>query len=214
MRASLHRLASGHRPRLGTAVPRVLCLAAWCGLASGCRREPPPPATLPAGVQVAITVDTPASAVRSLLELLSAHLDALARGDRRAADAYRNLVAEKLTARRHIMTRYREIARPFDKDEATVLRSISESWAAIIAYYADGIERDRISLTGLAGDADQAVVDVPARGSVGDALIRVACERDDAGNWSIVALELAPPSEAASQPSSDGRVGGVAGDRK
>jgi len=213
MPTSRRILVPRHRPPLGTAVLLAACLTAWCGLASGCRRESPPPATLPAGVQVAIKVDTPTDAVRSLLELLTEHLHAIARHDRLAAAAYRNLVAEKLTARQHIMTRYREIARPFDKDEATVLRTISESWATIIAYYADGIEWERISLTGLAHDADEAVVDVPAHGPDDDALIRVACERDDKGKWSVSALELAPPSEATTQPAADGSVGTVAGGR-
>jgi hypothetical protein len=138
-------------------------------------------------------LDTPEDAARALLQLLHGHLQAIAHGDRKLADRYRDRVARDVAARDDILARYRSVAGRFAQEESRALAGLIENWAAIIAYYADGLELDRMKRGAASLEAGRAVVDVPARGPEDRAVIRVACLRDKQAQWRATGIELVPP---------------------
>lgn len=167
----------------------------------GCDRETAPERPAAGG---AVQLDAPLSATRNLLELLRTHLRALAEGDRVAAAAARDRVVWHVAARDDIRARYERISGLRADDEAKRLRlwrSHVESWAAIIAAYADGLEWDGAVVSTDPGGRS-AVVRVPAHGTDDEATLRVHCLRDTAGRWHVQRIDFdhTPPRGARSGP--------------
>ena len=89
------------------------------------------------------------------------------------------------------------------KDEARLLRTCVENWAALIAYYTT-FDFDRMQLEPGAGPKRQ-TVRVPARGLHDQAVIRVSCIQGEDGRWRVRIIDFAglpPPATlpAATQP--------------
>lgn len=178
------------------AVALSLGLAA-CGIVvGGCRRPETP--TAPATTAPSVTLDTPQDAARTLLQLLRAHLDARARDDKAAAAENLAQVELNVAARDAIVAReVHALGQPV-KDEARLLRTRVENWAALIAYYTT-FDFDRMQLEPGAGPKRQ-TVRVPARGPHDQAVIRVSCIQGDDGRWRVRIIDFAGPTPPATLP--------------
>lgn len=107
-----------------------------------------------------------------------------------------------MTAREEISQRHAarvKKTRSYDLDE--VLGRLVDSWAALVAYYAEGLDFDGLTQTPVGSGADSAFVLVPASGKERDAVIRVECQRGADSVWRIVRVDFAPPAPV-SQPAS------------
>ena len=192
-------------------VLRVCGLLLLCGgLLVGCRpATPATAATGPAAPAVAVALRSPEDVTRGLVELLRAHLQAIARHDRGTANRLRDQAAQEIVARGEVMARYNALSSRTARDETEALHRLVESWAAGSAYYADGFALERMRLSAVAGEGGKAVVDVPAQGRGSEAVLQVACIRGPDEQWRVVGIEFAPPeahgpttasTRAASQP--------------
>lgn len=183
--------------------PLLLCVAVAFGLfAAGCQRNDSSsasPAEAPSA-DSAVVLGTPEHATGSLLHFLGAHLRAIADGDKAAAARYRDQVVWHIAARDEIVARHRKVRGGRAKDEIGVLRRCVENWAAILAYYADGLALDQMRLEEGARRALQVVVLVPARGGDDQAVIRVTCLLGGDGKWRVRAIDFADAASAAPRP--------------
>jgi hypothetical protein len=166
-----------------------------CGLVlTGCRRQPlATPATQAGTTGVTASLRSPEDAARSLMELLRAQLAAVAGRDRAAAARYRDQVAQEIVARDDVMARYNTLTGRTARTEDEVLHRLVESWAAAIAYYADGLDLQHMRLSAVAGQSGKAVVEIPAHGPNDEALLNVACLRGADERWRVVGVEFALP---------------------
>jgi hypothetical protein len=171
-----------------------LCLLV-CGVLAGCR---PPPATTTSPAEVEVSLRTPQDAARSLVELLRAHLGALARHEHAAADGYRDQIAREVVARDDIMARFNALSVRTARGEAEVLPRLVESWASAVAYYAGGLDLEHMRLSAMAGDSGKGVVEIPAHGPGDEARLDVACIRGADEKWRVIGIEFGLPP--ASQP--------------
>ncbi len=170
-------------------LPLVVCGS----LTVGCRpASSASSATQPAAVAIALR--SPQEATRSLLELLRAHLQAIARHDRKAAEYYRDQVAAELVARADVLARFDTLPGRVTHDANEMLKRLVESWAAVVSFYADGLEPERMRLGAVDGEGSKVVVDVPARGPAGEAILRVLCQRGPDEQWRVTSIEFAPPA--------------------
>lgn len=160
------------------AAAAVVVAVVWGG---GCR--PPPAASQPVGADVEVVLDSPVNAAGTVLAVLRAHLDAVARGDAAGAARMRDLAIERVAAADEIRARFRRAlgGRPFDAD--AMLRTHVESWAAMIACY-DQFEWGAAT-TELGSDPMRAEVRVPVRGRDDAAVLRLVCRGDASGVWRV-----------------------------
>ena len=185
------------RGRVG--IGAAVCVSVAGVLATACRREAaerPSVAgwTPPVSPDAPLSQQTAPEAARHLLQFLQAHLQAVAHGREDLAASFRDRVVRDLAARADLLARYRSVAGRFAAPDEEGLRRIVESWAAVIAYYADGLVLDDLRPGPISGDLARTVVDVPAHGPRGDALIRVACLRGEDDRWRIAGIEFVPPA--------------------
>lgn len=179
--------------------PIAIVFAMGAILLGGCAE---PQAASGASVEVPlIRQDTPESAARSLLRVLSAQVHAA-----RAADA--------ATARRLTQLAV-ELA---DRDailEALTKRAIYQSftgkdplegfvayWAPTVAYYADGFDLDGAAVVSTSAEGSS-VVRVAAADPQGKrAIIELRLNRSAAGKWHVARLEFARPGVSLAPPAS------------
>jgi hypothetical protein len=192
-----------HKTRIGRGTRRWLASAAVFSavlLTPGCGRETAsiePPARDPA-----VKLDSPLNATRSLLDLLSAHIHAVADHDRSAADAARDQVVWHVADRADIQTRYEHFSNILANTEAKqaqLWREHVESWAAIVSSYVDGLELDRAVATKGSNDA---TVRVPAHRGEDAATLLVECARTASNTWQVQKILFEPrrASTAHSRP--------------
>lgn len=187
------------RMRVGVGIGAAVGVCVVGLVATACRREavePPGAAgwTPPVSPDASLSQQTAPEAARHLLQFLQAHLQAVAHGRDELAASFRDRAARDLAARADLLARYRSVAGRFAAPDEEALRRIVESWAAVIAYYAGGLALDDLRPGPISGDLARTVVDVPAHGPRGDALIRVACLRGDDDRWRIAGIEFVPPA--------------------
>lgn len=186
----------------GLLLPAVLSIATTLTIA-GCERDAPTSSPAPSGPPIAIRLDTPQDATRTLLLLLRGQLQARAAGDKATAEAHGARLVQDVIARDHILTRYSAVVIRAPADKVALLKTLVKNWGSIISYYADGLALDRVQSTVVGGAGRGAVVGVPAQGRDDQTIVRVLCLRDPEGHWRVTGLELAPPS-AASRPAVPG----------
>jgi hypothetical protein len=177
---------------------RYFLLALLGGVLAGCRPPPPSPS---ASTDIEVNLQTPQAAARSLMELLQAHLAAVARRDRAAAEAYRDQIAREVVARDDVMARFDQLPGRSVHGAAEVLPRLVESWASAVAYYADGLDLEHMRIAASA-ESGRGVVDIPARGPADQATLVVACVRGPDEKWRVIGLEFAVPttSRPATRP--------------
>lgn len=180
--------------------PFLLCAVTAFGLLiTGCERSDSSSAAQAPAADPAVLLDTPENATRSLFHFLRAQLRALAEDDKAAA-RHRDQVVWHIAARDEIVARYRKVRGGRVKDEIAVLRRCVENWAAVIAYYADGLGLDQMRLDEGAKHGLRAVVLVPARGRDDQAVIRVTCLLGEEDKWRVRAINFAEPATAGLPP--------------
>lgn len=170
-------------------------MQAGCGQAPSAARPAPPQLD---GLK--IDASTPESAATSLLTHLQAELRAIAnmRGEelrnyhRGLVDRVRPLIADAQ------LDRMRALGRSLDVKEDKLIEAIVVRWAAAIAYYADGLERNPVRVS---ESADRVAVDFNARGAKDSARIQVSCVHE-AGGWKVEMVTFHTRDRAAS-PSSN-----------
>lgn len=183
-------------------VGAAICAGVVVIVALGCRRETPATqgATTDSDWTPPITVDAPlsqrtaAETTQHLLRFLQAHLQAIAHGRDDLAARFRDRAARELVARNDLLPRYRAAAGRFAAPDEEALRRIVEGWAAVIAYYADGLDLDDLRPGPVSGDLLRTVIDVPAHGARGSTLIRVACLQGEDDRWRVLGIEFVPPA--------------------
>jgi len=183
-----------------TRAIRCGCLALCCaGLAgAGCNRASPP---APPARDPAIVLDTPENAVGSLLPLLRAQLTAVAAHDREATRRARDQVVWHIVPQAEMLRRHARLAEASEAERMRMLDTLVESWAAIMAYYADGLELSALQVEPAGGSATTTVVRLPVHAADRRAVLRVTCVfGPQTKEWRVVGLELAPPADVAPPP--------------
>lgn len=207
------RLSAPNTNRATRATALVALLAGGLA-AAGCQRAATPPATTRAA-EIALRTDTAENAARTILELLQAHLRAIAAGNPALAADMRDRAVNNVIDRAGIIARLQRASGKHPSDEQAVLRTHVESWAALVAYYIDGLRDVELAATETA--ATGAVVNVPARGRTDSAVIRIACVCAADGGWRIAAIGVEPANSppgsrtAASQRAASTTGGGSGG---
>jgi hypothetical protein len=168
----------------------------------GCRQEktgletqPAPPA----GEPIPLILKTPEDAARTVLTCLRAIRAASLRGDRAAVAWYREQL-RPMAARDVILKRYQAIRHTSREDPEVIFDRFLQGWSAILAYYLDGMQLDRLTVASAAG-ATQADVHVPAVSDRGEVLIRLECSRDPDRLWRVARIDFARPTTAATSSS-------------
>ncbi len=193
-----------HRRRLCHTLPALGVLVACILVVGGCQPKvsAPTPATKAPPIDSVINRDSPQQAVSSLMTLLCAQLEAAGRGDAATAGGYRDQVAWHIVARPSVVARYRALAVQRPLGEVEMIARLADNWASIIAYYADGLELNRMETT-LAADGASAIVRLPAAGPDDRATLMIACSLDKQEEWRVLLIEFAP--SAAASPQADSR---------
>lgn len=151
-------------------------------------------------VAIPIVLSGPEQAARSALLCLKAIHEARASRDEEAVSRYLeqlDLVAARDTIRRRFQTSYPHSA----KDPEAAVDNFVECWAAVVGYYADGLDPNRVNAVDAAAGAFQVDVHATAAGSRGEATIRFECLRGDDGNWRVSRVDFAPRPAPSTQPS-------------
>lgn len=164
-------------------LPFTLCLPG-CTKSTLAQTAPPP--------EAAVVTTTPVDATRSLIHFLKLNLEAAANKDRPAARAARDQAAWHLADHEAATQRYRTAKRAFD--EARVMADQVENWAALVAYYIDGLDLDAAAVlpTGVPDEMDVAI---PAHGQGDEATLRVQCRKLLDGTWRVMRLAFTNPIE-------------------
>ncbi len=147
-----------------------------------------------------VDLTTPEDAARSTLLCLVAERRAIARDDKPAAQRCRQEL-QSLAAKEGITRRLRGHPRVSDLSDEEVLDQFTRTWGAIIGYYVEGLDLDRMRCTPPTETAPEALVLVPARGADDAALIRVKCVRGEDKLWRVAAVGFQAEG-ATSQPAS------------
>jgi len=147
-----------------------------------------------------VDLTTPENAARSTLLCLVAERRAIARDDEPAAQRCRQDL-QSLAAKEEIIRRLRGHLRVSDLSDEEVLDQFTRTWGAIIGYYVEGLDLDRMRCTPPTETAPEAFVLVPARGADDTALIRVKCVRGEDKLWRVAAVGFHAEG-ATSQPAS------------
>jgi len=185
------------RPIRAPALWRMLVVA---GLLLSACQEPVPPAT--SAPAVPISTKTPEDAARSLLNLLREQLHAAARADRPAVARLRELALDRLVARPELERHITGLAQMTEAERTELFHKLVDSWAAAIAYYADGLALDQLKALGPTAGARVADLVVPARTPDDTAILHVYCQRTSGEEWRVIGLELVPPRTPATAPAS------------
>ncbi len=191
-----HGVRGGCSPR----THRLTVLGAWVAvfvLPLACQRAAPVPTSAPAP---SVSTKTPEDAARSLLTLLRAQLHAAAREDRPAVARLRQLALDQLVARAELEPHVTGAAQMTAAERTELFNKLVDTWAAAIAYYADGLALDQLKAVGPVAPSRTANVVVPARGPDDTALLHVRCQRGASDEWRILGLELVPARAPASAP--------------
>jgi len=147
-----------------------------------------------------VDLTTPENAARSILLCLVAERQAIARKDKPAALRCRREL-QSLAAKEEITRRLRGHPHVSDLSDEQVLDQFTRTWGAIIGYYVEGLDLDRMRCTPPTETAPEALVLVPARGADDAALIRVKCVRGEDKLWRVAAVGFQAEG-ATSQPTS------------
>ena len=150
-----------------------------------------------------IVLKTPPDTARTLLLLLRAQLHASAGRDRAALHRAQEQTADQVLARDEILARYHTLAGRAALEDSRALDNLVENWAAIVAFYADGFEFERMRQVSPPNEGLTAVVDVPARGPHDQTILRIGCLRGKDEQWRVTSLAFAtaePATPLASQP--------------
>jgi hypothetical protein len=187
-------IARARRGGLLRAVKTTLAAAiSACVLVAGCDQ----PGYESTAVSVVIKdqeTASPQAVTRTALTSIQQELNAIAAHDRHAADqALAKLVA--LAAQDAIRQRFaaQPVYRMIVRDDE--VRGLAELWSAAVAYYADGIQFDRMRVVP-GPDEDTVLVLVPAEGPEDAATLRVECLRDPSGRWRVSRIDFAAPGAA------------------
>lgn len=163
-----------------------LCFVSLClygALPAGCDRSAPAPPPIDPGIRLA----TPEETARSLLVQIQQWLSADAQGDRARGRAARDQIVWHMVARDEILGRHRVRA---GKEDAVVVEAV-RSWAAMLSYYAAGLDLDAAEVVDGA-DRGRCFVHVPARGEADLTTVRIGCVQTDGGTWRVRSFELVP----------------------
>ena len=185
MPGNLHQPVPPRRGRVRAAFAALLL--AFVIAPAGCQRAPAtgaPPRT-------DLALASPLEATQTVLAALQAQLHAAWRGDHRAADAEREWLIDYVVAQEQVLTRGR--ART-TAEQRELLRNLVDSWASIIAYYADGMALEHPTLIPAA--ADKFTILIPARGPQDRATILVTALQGADRQWRIGAIDLGPAQTA------------------
>lgn len=165
----------------------------------GCNQKPPTPAT-PA-TDIAYDESDPLSVVRGTLDAMSQEISAIAAKKRDEAARYRALLDEKLSspAAMQLVNGNKVAINDMTKKAH---RLVSQRWEALVAYYIDHIEPDRIRelRRTVTDDSEVVAFVVPAKRDGDEALIRVDLAKTSDGTWQVGSVEFLPPTKAPSAP--------------
>ncbi len=162
-----------------------------------CQRATPAATSAPA---LAISTKTPEDAARSLLGLLRAQLQAAARQERAVVAQLRQTALDHLVAREDILRHVSGAERLSEQEQSELFHKLVDSWAAAIAYYADGLALDQLKALGATAGTRAADLVLPARGPDDTALLHVYCQRTPGNEWRVAGLELVPSRTPATAP--------------
>lgn len=187
----------------------LLLIATTMALLVGCERKPPAPAPVALASMPAIVLNTPEDTTRSVLLCLQARLRAVARHDERSAELHLEQL-QKLAATTMIEEAFARMPPLKAVVGDDLIEGLVNMWGAAIAYYADGLQLERVRRTSTAPSKVSVVV--PASGPDDDALIQVTCVREDDDRWRVSRIEFVaetptsqpvppPVSQPASPPS-------------
>jgi hypothetical protein len=147
-----------------------------------------------------VDLTTPEDAARSTLLCLVAERRAIAREDKSAAQRFGREL-QSLAAKAEITARLQGQPYMSDLTDEQVLEQFTKTWGAIIGYYLEGLELDRMRRVSLSESAPEALVLVPAHGEDDTALIRVKCVRGQDKLWRAAAVGF-QVERATSRPTS------------
>lgn len=194
-------------PRSRRVAPRIAltALAVLAALLPGCQRPPPPDAVGPGSPppdQFHVVTTDPHDLTRTLLIGLQARLRAIRQRNPAAAAAYQERLRDALAER--------EIARQFESHPSKrflvgpdLADGILRTWAAAIAYYAEGLDFATLQPLGppasASAETPRAAFRIRARGRDDQAWIRVVAVRQPDGRWGAVELDFwnEPPAAPA-----------------
>ncbi len=146
-----------------------------------------------------IRQDTPESAARSLLQVLTAQVDAAQAADAATARRLTQLTVE-LADRDAILEALtkRAIYQSFTGKDP--LEGFVAYWAPTVAFYADGFDLDSAAVVSTSAEGS-AVVRVAANDPQGKrAIIELRLNRGSGGKWHIARLEFARPGVSIAPP--------------
>ncbi len=180
-----------------------LLLAASIGVlivVSACSRSPEPARVQPTPDPI-VQRDTPIGAARATLSLLRQHLAALIAGEEERAQERLDQVVWHLAAREKIVNRFR--ANPManlQKSDLDVLTMLVESWAALLAHYANDLQLDQLAVEteGING----AAVRAPASHADDNTSVMLALVPSD-DEWYVLAIDFAAPMKSPTQPAAE-----------
>ena len=196
-----------HAPRAPRCRVALAVFAALAALLPGCQRPPPPDAVgapSPPPDQFRVVATDAQDLARSLLIGLQARLRAIRQRNPAAAAAYQDRLRDALAER--------EIARQFESHPSKrfivgpdLADGILRTWAAAIAYYAEGLDFATLQPIGppasASAETPRAAFRIRARGRDDQAWIRVVTVRQPDGRWGAVELDfLAEAPAGAATP--------------
>jgi hypothetical protein len=172
---------------------------------TACQREPEAAggasATQAAG-ELQVDLTTPERAARSVVVCLREEIRAIARHDDEAAKRCRDTL-RTLADREEMAPQLTQQARLYGLTEDEAFEQIISRWGALINYYSEGLELERIECPPVSETTLQTPVLVPARGADDTAVIRVKCVRGEDELWRITAIGFQAERDVtrpASQP--------------
>ena len=167
---------------------------------SGCT-HPPEPARVRPTPDPVVQRDTPIDAARATLTLLQQHLAAVSAGDEARANERLEQVVWHLVAHEQIIRRFRG-NRMADrkKSDVDVLSTLVESWAALLANYADELQLD--AMTVVQEGVNGAAVRCPIADANDDTAIMLALVPTD-NEWYVLAIDFGTAAAPTTQPTAD-----------
>jgi hypothetical protein len=187
---------------LGT--PACLALALLLVALSACQQQSADTraATTQSTDELPVDLTTPQSAARSALLCIQAELQAVARHDEQAAERYRATL-RTLAAETEMRPQLVQQARLYGLSTEEAFEQITSRWGAVVNYYAQGLEPDRIQCPAVAETIPQTFALILARGPDDTAWIRIKCVRCEDELWRIAGVDFqvrSPVSQPASGP--------------